>query len=78
MTFVLSFFLSESAVRERRRLKRKWQEGSSVREGSTSSALSPGSSGQRRDEVTDVQLWAEKVWDVSCYYLLRLDFGVNG
>ncbi|XP_030448880.2 uncharacterized protein LOC115671456 isoform X2 [Syzygium oleosum] len=52
----------ESAVRERRRrFKRKCQEGSSVREGSTSSALSPGSSGQRRDEVTDIQLCAEKL-----------------
>ncbi|XP_030533169.1 DNA-directed primase/polymerase protein isoform X3 [Rhodamnia argentea] len=51
----------ESAVRERKRVKRKWQEGSSVHEGSTSSALSPGSSGQRHDEATDVQLCGEKL-----------------
>lgn len=56
--------LSESAVRERKRFKRKWQEGSSVHEGSTSIALSPGSSGQRHDEATDIQLCTEKGRDV--------------
>ncbi|KAF8044081.1 hypothetical protein BT93_A2147 [Corymbia citriodora subsp. variegata] len=49
----------ESAVRERKRLKRKWQEGSSVHEGSASSALSPGSSGKRHDEATKIQLCTE-------------------